>query len=119
MASRSPKVPHIVKVGATRYQVTEPDIYDKFSDVVGVVKKVDGDKIDFKTTVKALKAGGLIVSLRCTTETKKSHSILCVNSKISSALGDLIDKTIPETNGTNIENKKIKSANIVRKRNRY
>ena len=91
-----PKVPHIITIDNDKYVAILPDIYEDIKTVVGIAKAPNPDNTVYKgkLTINKAVAEGDLVRIRCRLENKKMKEVLCVASKLSSAMGGLLPKKV-------------------------
>ncbi|MFN6488129.1 MULTISPECIES: hypothetical protein [unclassified Nostoc] len=91
-----PKVPHVITIDNDKYVAILPDIYGDISSVVGIAKAPSPDNTVYKgkLTINRAVAEGDLVRINCRLENKKVRTVLCVSSKLSSAMGGLLPKKV-------------------------
>lgn len=90
------KVPHIVTIDSKKYVALLPDIYEDIKTVVGIAKAPSPDNTVYagKVNVSDFVGSGMLTRIRCRLENKKVKTILCVTSKVASAMGGLLPKKV-------------------------
>ncbi len=91
-----PKVAHVITIDNDKYVAILPDIYEDIKTVVGIAKAPNPDNTVYKgkLTINKAVAEGDLVRIRCRLENKKVKEVLCVSSKLSSAMGGLLPKKV-------------------------
>lgn len=90
------KVPHIITIENDKYVALLPDIYEDIKSVVGIARAPKPDNTVYKGKLRISEsvAEGDLVRIRCRLENKKIRVVLCVSSKLASAMGGLLPKKV-------------------------
>jgi hypothetical protein len=102
---------HILTVNNTQIGIDQSETdYQGIGDIVGIKKAADNSQPTAHMDVADVQKSGLAVRLALRLENKKTNTILCSIEKVSSARASLRGKAL--------NNSKIKSVRIPRKRSR-
>lgn len=91
------RVPHYIESEGGKVGIILPDVYGAIADIVGVKKVTDADKLSVTAEVDDLKQSGVAMHLSCRVQDGteiKYKKVLCSMKLASSAVGQLVGKTI-------------------------